>query len=183
MSDLSFNLLANKACSRAGGEYYAQIYLHPSTRLAGAEHRQIALGKRQPRLEPLSSFLDQVFDMIPIHRRDKLIGMSVLRLCDSRPHKRQQLERVAAFGFALPDSTLPIKQHTLHTEDGIGSALCSIEGTGLLHPIIDFPITMAEQTSNLPLHVAEASISRPGQPAYIAVRGLERLVYTEEFHD
>jgi len=182
MSDLGFNLAASEACVSGNGEYYAQVYLLKDAMRPGVDRRRVYLGKKQPRPERLTTFLKRVLDLevIPINLYDKLIGVSVLRLCENRPHARRRLERVASLAFASPDSMQPIKPLTLRVIDGIGFAQPA-EGRPSLQPIIDFPTTYEERIHSPPLQAVEASVSRPNQPAYIALRGLERLVGVEEY--
>ena len=172
--DYHFSLQAAQPCKGKAIEYAATAFLTTPNR--SAIGWQIALGKTAVDPADVLGSTQRVLDELNPRVHNRLIGINYFRFCNLRPHNQLQLERVGAVAFTKENSNqFVIKPNTLVSNDGIGAARSVLPNHHLFAPVIDFATLASERDSNPPTVIIEAAAARPGNPAYIAVRGLETI--------
>lgn len=168
------SLQSAQPCEGKALEYIATAFV--ATQNRSAIGRQIALGKTA--IDPVNvrESAQRVLDELDPRERNRLIGINYFRFCNLKPHNLLRLERVGAVAFTRSDSNrLVIKPETLQSKEGVGAARSVSPNHHLFAPVIDFATIQAEGSSHPPTAIVEAAVSRPGNPAYIALRGLETV--------
>lgn len=169
-----YSLQAGQPCEGKAIEYIATAFITTQNRSAAG--RQVILGKTAIDPTNVEESAQRVIAELDPRERNRLIAINYFRFCNLKPHNQLQLERVAAVAFTKTNpNRFVIRPETLKTTEGIGAARSVLPPHHLFTPIVDFATLPEEGITNSATTIVEAAVSRPGNQAYVALRGLETV--------